>query len=146
MHRNHGRKGDSNLRKCGAGRAFQLTGTAHGRAIGRPQFMQAVPPCPIQLRGALTMASKKSSKSTRRTTTGRAKPRAKAAAGKSSPFEIPRPGAFGDLSNMAKMMTPEQAFELYRANAKIALDVINAAVESTAKLRRLQFEGEEQAR
>ncbi len=47
---------------------------------------------------------------------------------------------------MAKLMTPEQAFELYRANAKIALDVINAALESTAKLRRLQFEGEEQAR
>ena len=44
------------------------------------------------------------------------------------------------------MMTPEQAFELYKANAKIALDIINAAVEGTAKMRRLQFEGEEQAR
>lgn len=92
------------------------------------------------------MASKKSSKSTRRSTAGRAKPRAQPAASGSSPFDTPRAGAFGDLSSMAKLMTPEQAFELYRVNAKIALDVINAAVESTAKLRRLQFEGEEQAR
>ena len=92
------------------------------------------------------MASKKSSKSTRRSTAPRSKPRAKPAARQSSPFDLPRTGAFGDLSNMAKMMTPEQAFELYRTNAKIALDVITAAVESTAKLRRLQFEGEEQAR
>ena len=52
----------------------------------------------------------------------------------------------GDLSKMAKMMTPEQAFDLYKANAKIALDVINAAIENTTKLRRLQFEGEEGAR
>ena len=52
----------------------------------------------------------------------------------------------GDLSKMAKMMTPEQAIELYKANAKLALDVINAAIENTTKLRRLQFEGEEQAR
>ena len=52
----------------------------------------------------------------------------------------------GDLSKMAKMLTPEQAFELYRANARMALDVINASIESTAKLRKLQFEGEEEAR
>jgi phasin family protein len=51
-----------------------------------------------------------------------------------------------DLSKMAKMMTPEQAIELYKANAKLALDVINAAIENTTKLRRLQFEGEEEAR
>ena len=51
-----------------------------------------------------------------------------------------------DMSRMAKMLTPEQAIELYKANARMALDVINAAIESTAKLRRLQFEGEEQAR
>ena len=52
----------------------------------------------------------------------------------------------GDLSKMAKMMTPEQAIDLYKANAKLALDVINAAIENTTKLRRLQFEGEEEAR
>ena len=47
---------------------------------------------------------------------------------------------------MPQLPTPEQAFELYRANAKMALDVINAAIEGTAKLRKLQFEGEEEAR
>jgi len=52
----------------------------------------------------------------------------------------------GDLSRMTKVLTPEQAFELYRTNARMALDVIDAAIESTAKLRKLQFEGEEEAR
>ena len=51
-----------------------------------------------------------------------------------------------DMSKMAKMMTPEQAIDLYKANTKIALDIINAALEGTAKVRKLQFEGEEQAR
>jgi len=50
------------------------------------------------------------------------------------------------LAEYAKTLTPEQAFELYRADAKLALDVIDAAIESTAKMRRLQFEGEESAR
>ncbi len=50
------------------------------------------------------------------------------------------------MSKMAKMMTPEQAIDLYKANTKMALDIINAALEGTAKVRRLQFEGEEQAR
>jgi hypothetical protein len=53
---------------------------------------------------------------------------------------------FGDLSRMAKMLTPEQAIELYKANAALALEVINAAIESTARLRKKQFEGEEEAR
>ena len=52
----------------------------------------------------------------------------------------------GDFSKMAKVLTPEQAFELYRANARMALEVIDAAIESTARLRKLQFEGEEEAR
>ena len=50
------------------------------------------------------------------------------------------------LSKYAKTLTPEQAFELYRANARLALDVIDAALDSTAKMRKLQFEGEETAR
>jgi hypothetical protein len=50
------------------------------------------------------------------------------------------------MARMANMMTPEQAIELYKANAKMALDVINAAIDSTARLRKLQFEGEESAR
>ena len=51
-----------------------------------------------------------------------------------------------DFGKMAKMMTPDQAIELYKANARMALDVINAAIENTSKLRRLQFEGEEESR
>lgn len=68
------------------------------------------------------------------------------AAAKSTPGAAPQTPNLGDLSKMAKILTPEQAFELYRANAKMALDVINASIESTAKLRKLQFEGEEEAR
>jgi hypothetical protein len=52
----------------------------------------------------------------------------------------------GDMAKMAKLMTPEQAIDLYKTNTKLALDVINAALEGTAKMRRLQFEGEEEAR
>jgi hypothetical protein len=51
-----------------------------------------------------------------------------------------------ELPRMPKMLTPEQAIEMYKANARMALDVINAAIEGTQKLRRKQFEGEEQAR
>ena len=53
---------------------------------------------------------------------------------------------FGDMSKMPKMMTPEQAIELYKTNAALALQVINTAIESTARLRKKQFEGEEEAR
>jgi phasin family protein len=51
-----------------------------------------------------------------------------------------------DASKMAGVITPEQAIDLYKANARLALDIINAAIESTAKVRRKQFEGEETAR
>jgi len=51
-----------------------------------------------------------------------------------------------ELAKMAKLMTPEQAIDLYKTNAKMALDVINAAIESTARLRKKQFEGEEEMR
>jgi len=51
-----------------------------------------------------------------------------------------------DMSRMANMMTPDQAIELYKANAKMALDVINTAIDNTAKMRKLQFAGEESAR
>jgi phasin family protein len=59
---------------------------------------------------------------------------------------MPSLPAFGDMTKMAKMMTPEQAIELYKANAALALNVINTAIESTARMRKKQFEGEEQAR
>jgi hypothetical protein len=50
------------------------------------------------------------------------------------------------MSKMPNAMTTEQAIELYKTNARLALDMINAAIDNTAKLRKLQFEGEEQAR
>src|SRR4029077_868778 len=52
-----------------------------------------------------------------------------------------RPGSmpgFGDMSKMPKVMTAEQAIELYKANAALALEVINTAIESAARLRRKQ--------
>ena len=55
------------------------------------------------------------------------------------------PGA-ADMAKLAKILTPAQAIELYKVNSKLALDVISAALDNTAKLRRHQFEGEEQAR
>ena len=88
---------------------------------------------------------------------GAKKRAAKKAAPKSAPKAAPRAQAFAgfspaampgmaDMAKMAKMLTPEQAIDLYKANTRIALDIINAALEGTAKVRRLQFEGEEQAR
>src|SRR5438067_407890 len=59
------------------------------------------------------------------------------------------PSSIGDLRGLAKMpkmMTPEQAIDLYKTNARMALDVINAAIESAARLRKKQFEGEEEMR
>jgi phasin family protein len=47
---------------------------------------------------------------------------------------------------MPRMLTPEQAIELYKANARLALDVIDAAIEGAERVRRKQFEGEQQAR
>jgi hypothetical protein len=50
------------------------------------------------------------------------------------------------MARMANLLTPEQVIELYKANTRMALDVINAAIDNTAKLRKLQWEGEETAR
>ena len=58
----------------------------------------------------------------------------------------PRQPDLRELSKMAKAMTPQQAFELYKANAKMALDIIDTAIENTARLRKHQFAGEEEAR
>ena len=81
---------------------------------------------------------------------GRKAKRAKAAPAAASPrgaspgmFKLPDPAQF---AKYAKTLTPEQAFDMYRANAKLALEVIENAIESTAKVRKLQFEGEERAR
>ena len=99
------------------------------------------------------MATKSKPKSTARPAASKkpAAKKAKPAAG-SAPKSAPASaGMFAmpdaaQLAKYAKTLTPEQAFELYRANARIALDVIDAAIDSTAKMRRLQFEGEETAR
>jgi hypothetical protein len=99
------------------------------------------------------MAARKSSKSTaaRKPARRKAQPSAKAAPKGAAPrapkmsemFQMPDPAQF---AKYAKTLTPQQAFELYRANAKLALEVIENALESTAKMRKLQFDGEERAR
>ena len=95
------------------------------------------------------MATKSKAKSTaapaapKKPAAKKAKPEAKPAAPGAGMFAMPDAA---QLAKYAKTLTPEQAFELYRANARLALDVIDAAIESTAKMRKLQFEGEETAR
>jgi phasin family protein len=71
---------------------------------------------------------------------------ASTASSRSASPAMPSMQALGDITKMAKMMTPEQAIELYKANAALALNIINTAIESTARMRKKQFEGEEQAR
>ena len=53
---------------------------------------------------------------------------------------------FADLSKMTKLMTLEQAIELYKSNAALALEIINTTIESAARLRQKQYEGEQEAR
>jgi phasin family protein len=91
------------------------------------------------------MATKTAAKSSARSRASprKSRPKAMPAAAASA---MPEQPDFRDMTKMAKMMTPEQAFELYKTNARMALDVINAALENTAKLRKLQFAGEEEAR
>jgi phasin family protein len=93
------------------------------------------------------MATKSKPKSTAapkaKPAAAKAKTEAKSAAPGSGMFAMPDAA---QLAKYAKTLTPEQAFELYRANARLALDVIDAAIDSTAKMRKLQFEGEETAR
>jgi phasin family protein len=93
------------------------------------------------------MARKSSStKSTASKRSSTRKPRATASSAPARGASSAARTDFGDMSKMARAMTPEQAFELYKTNAKLALDVINTAIENTSKLRKLQFEGEEQSR
>ena len=72
------------------------------------------------------MATKKSAKPSARKRARGSKPRASAAP-KATSFAIPKQPDFSDLS-------------------KMALDIINTAIENTAKLRKHQFAGEEEAR
>ena len=85
-------------------------------------------------------------KPARRKTRARAAPAPKAASAApkiTDMFTMPDPT---QLAKYAKTLTPQQAFDMYRANAKLALEVIENALESTAKVRKLQYEGEERAR
>jgi len=74
-------------------------------------------------------AAKKTAKKTARKTAPKAAAPKAAPAAKAYAGFNPQMMSGMDLSKMAKMMTPEQAIELYKANAKLALDVINAAIE-----------------
>jgi hypothetical protein len=50
------------------------------------------------------------------------------------------------LARQAKILTPEQAIALYKANARMALDVINAALESSARVQKLSLAGVDEVR
>jgi phasin family protein len=89
------------------------------------------------------MARKPSPKPTAAKRSSATKPRAKP---KAAPAKAPGRADFADMAKMARAPTPAQAFELYKTNSKLALDVINTAIENTSRLRKLQFEGEEQTR
>ena len=93
---------------------------------------------------------RKTTKRARKTTTPRStRAKGATASGGAMPgasFAAASPEQLVEMARMAKMLTPEQAIDLYKANAKMALDVINAALDSTARVRKLQFEGEESAR
>jgi len=91
-------------------------------------------------------AAKTTAKRPARKRTSAPKAAPKRAAPASAGFTAPAMPDFAEMNKMAKMMTPEQAIELYKANAKMALDIINAAIDNTARLRKKQFEGEEEAR
>ena len=82
----------------------------------------------------------------KRTSAPKAAPKRAASAPPSAGFTAPAMPDFAEMNKMAKIMTPEQAIELYKANARMALDIINAAIDNTARLRKKQFEGEEEAR
>jgi phasin family protein len=89
------------------------------------------------------MATKSSPKSTAKPAAASKRAAPKPAVDVAKMFAVPDAT---QLAKYAKTMTPQQAFDLYRANAKLALEVIDASIESAAKLRKLQFDGEEQAR
>jgi phasin family protein len=95
-------------------------------------------------KAAATDVPRKSTKRARKS--GKRASAATAREGSAASFAGASPEQMVEMARMANLLTPEQAIELYKANAKMALDVINAAIDSTAKLRKLQFEGEESAR
>jgi Phasin protein len=106
--------------------------------------------------GAIMATRKTTTRKTRKTrktgtkpATGRATksaPRRKPAAkAKAAPSRAAMPD-FAALTKGARLMSPEQAIDLYKANARMALDVINAAIESSARVRNLQLAGVDEVR
>lgn len=111
------------------------TANAAPAPVKRPANKRATAKRPVSKRATAKRAAKS------------AGAKAKATSHKSSarPNAAPMPD-FARFAQGAKLLTAEQAIDLYKANSRMALDVINAAVESTARLRKLQFDGAEQAR
>src|SRR5215468_8810922 len=98
----------------------------HGRSECFTVLRERSIRCPATLakKGALTMATKSKPKSTAarkaKPAAAKAKTESKSSAAGSGMFTMPDPA---QLAKYAKTLTPEQAFELYRANARLALDV-----------------------
>jgi len=113
--------------------------------VKKERDMAKKAPAPAAKQTAKRTAKKPAKKTAARKTAPKAAPKA-AAFPQFDPAMMAGMAGMPDMSKMAKMITPQQAMDLYKANAKMALDVINAAIENTTRLRRLQFEGEEQAR
>src|SRR6266540_1344493 len=69
----------------------------------------------------------------------KSKPRARTAssssAGTSPAFTMP---GMGQMPKMPNMLTAEQAIDLYKANAAMALDIINAALAMMPDLKQMQ--------
>ena len=93
------------------------------------------------------MARKSTSKSAR-SAARKAKPRAKAAprSAASASSATLRPGSARSIQDGEGADAGTGLRAATSANARMALDVISAAIESTTKVRKLQFEGEEEAR
>jgi len=113
--------------------------------VKKERDMAKKAPAPAAKQTAKRTAKKPAKKTAARKTAPKAAPKA-AAFPQFDPAMMAGMAGMPDMSKMAKMITPQQAMDMYKANAKMALDVINAAIENTTRLRRLQFEGEEQAR
>jgi hypothetical protein len=90
--------------------------------------------------------AKRAAAAARRTPAPAKRTRRRAASG--SPRGAAKAAApdLASLARQAKLLTPEQAIALYKANARMALDVINAALESSARVQKLSLAGVDEVR
>src|SRR5690606_21470251 len=145
---------DVRRRRCDVGAQRRLDGCPGSASNRRESFRQvsrALPRFrkdPVMARKPSTSAASAKKKSTKRaagTSSGRTARKIASAedqadvAGQASATGVGAAarGGKADMGTMAALLSPEQAIELYKTNARMALDVINAAIESTAKLRKL---------